>query len=165
LFDRAILEELIKADLPVGSLLPEKYYTKMEMLMDEFLGIHPTKKEQIINISRSIVTLSEMGNCIIVGRGANIITAGKPSGLHIRIIAAEKTRLKNIRKKTSITVKEAEKYLLSEDKNRAAYIKKVFAKDINDPLLYDLVLRTDDISYEDAAEMIGKMAMKKYVFN
>ena len=42
-----------------------------------------------------------------------------------------------------------------EDRGRERYLKKYFNADINDPLLYHLIINTGLVGYDDAAKLIG----------
>ena len=50
---------------------------------------------------------------------------------------------------------------VAEDHYRRRYLKKYFNQNPDDPLLYDLVINTDSISYEEAAHLIGNAALRK----
>jgi cytidylate kinase len=56
---------------------------------------------------------------------------------------------------TLLTKTEARKFCLSEDRGRERYLKKYFNADINDPLLYHLIINTGLVNYDDAAKLIG----------
>jgi cytidylate kinase len=60
-----------------------------------------------------------------------------------------------------IDEKEALEKIREEDKGRKDYVKQHFNKDIEDPLLYDLVINTDSMSLEDVASMIVHMIDRK----
>ena len=61
-----------------------------------------------------------------------------------------------------IGLKTAEEFLKTEDEGRKSYLKNYFGKNIDDPLLYDLVINTDLISYEEAAHMIGRAVILRH---
>ncbi len=50
---------------------------------------------------------------------------------------------------------------MGEDRGRRRYLKKYFGGELEDPLLYHLVLNTDLISSADAAHIIGDAALKR----
>jgi hypothetical protein len=50
---------------------------------------------------------------------------------------------------------EAHKFCLSQDRGRERYHKKYFNADINDPLLYHLIINTGLVNFDDAAKLIG----------
>jgi len=52
--------------------------------------------------------------------------------------------------------KEALELVRREDLARKRYVRKYFNKDIDDPLLYHLVINTDLVSHDEAACMIAQ---------
>ncbi|MBL8012226.1 MAG: cytidylate kinase family protein [Candidatus Omnitrophica bacterium] len=56
---------------------------------------------------------------------------------------------------------EARQFIKKEDADRTEYLKKYFGKDIADPLLYDMVLNTDRIYYDDTAVLIGRLVISR----
>jgi cytidylate kinase len=60
----------------------------------------------------------------------------------------------------SLERKEAAARIREEDLGRERYLKKHFDKDINDPLLYHLMINTDAVLPEAAAQIIGELALR-----
>ena len=54
---------------------------------------------------------------------------------------------------------EAKKLIAKEEKDRKKYYNEYFNKNIEDPLLYDLTLNTDEISFDDAGKVIAHAAL------
>ena len=52
--------------------------------------------------------------------------------------------------------KEASEYVQREDQGRKRYVEKYFESDIDDPLLYDLVINTDRVPYGEAGRLIAE---------
>jgi cytidylate kinase len=53
------------------------------------------------------------------------------------------------------TTAKAKEFLKKEDGGRRDYLKKYFGKNIDDALLYDLIINTDHVDYEKAARLIA----------
>ncbi|MEO8512388.1 MAG: cytidylate kinase-like family protein [Ignavibacteria bacterium] len=129
----------------IHGLLPEEKFSDIQTMFEELFGLHPTKREMAHNISKSILKLADMGNAIIVGRGAFFITRHHSNGLHIRLISTFQKRIKHMVEDYSLTLKQAEEYLIKEDHRRYDYVKKLFGVDLNDPHYYDIVINTDKL--------------------
>jgi cytidylate kinase len=54
-----------------------------------------------------------------------------------------------------LTRKTALALVRREDRGRARYLKKYFGADVDDPLLYHLILNTGRVSYDEAVEIIA----------
>lgn len=87
--------------------------------------------------------LAEKGNVIVIGRGGNILLRGHPDTIHVRLIADLPFRIRRVMEVRWISEQPAREAVIKNDDNGSLFYKNVFRADPNDPLLYDLVLRTD----------------------
>jgi len=53
-------------------------------------------------------------------------------------------------------------FIKKEDKARRDHIKKYYHKDIDDPLLYHLTINTNLLSFDDIAEIIGQLVIRRF---
>ncbi len=74
---------------------------------------------------------------------------------HVRLVGSLERRVKRLQELYGLSSKAALELAYREDLGRRRYLKKYFNKDIDDPLLYHLVINTDLISYREAARMIA----------
>ncbi|MDA0813674.1 MAG: cytidylate kinase family protein [Verrucomicrobia bacterium] len=123
------------------------------------LGTHHCDRAQFRQTSQTIRTLARLGNAILIGRGSNFITADLDNAFHIRLIGREATRLAYIQQTQNLNRAAALSYLHSTDHERRTYVKSQLQKDVEDPLAYHAIIRTDDISDELLARMIGDLFM------
>jgi cytidylate kinase len=104
--------------------------------------------------------LALIGKVIIVGRGGSLITADLPQGVHIRLVAPEPHRIVWTMKRFKINKEEAREQVKSQDRDRKKLIKVFFNRDIDDPLLYDMVWNTAkvelDVITRATLELINK---------
>ncbi|MFC2133070.1 AAA family ATPase [Bacteroidota bacterium] len=164
-FDRELIDKVIE-----DHNIPERFKkfitdTKshtLDSIYGELMGMQPSKVFILKKTSKTILRLVEYGNVIIVGRGAQIITAKIPKTFHVRLIAPLNDRIENARILYGGTVKESEKFIRKEDIARRKYIKTYFHKDIEDPLLYNLIINTRGLEFNQIGEMIGHCVVKKY---
>ena len=75
--------------------------------------------------------------------------------LHVRLVGSLAKRVEHMQGLNGWNVKQAREFVEREDLGRRRYLKKYFSMDIDDPLLYHLVINTDIMPYEDAARLIG----------
>jgi len=107
-----------------------------------------------------IANIASKGNAIIIGRGANFLL---PHALKIRIISTMPSRINAMVKYEHITAKEAKKQVEDNDQERNTFTQSLFQHDQRKAFHYDLVIRTgENISVEDAADMIVDLAKKKF---
>jgi cytidylate kinase len=94
------------------------------------------------------------GNVIIVGRGSQVVLRDKPDVLHVRIIAPLETRIERWMDREHVTYNEAKKIANERDHRHVHFVKTYFDEDINNPDLYDLIINTDKLTLDCAADLI-----------
>ncbi len=164
-FDKNLIEKVIEDhDLPerINKFLTEEKISTVNAMLNELLGVHPPILKLVHKTSSTILKLAQVGNVIIVGRGANIITSHFKNTFHIRLIAPKNVRRRNIERKLNVTRKEAEEILESEDKSRREYIETYFRKDIDDPLLYDVMINTAKLDEDLLVKFLRDMIVEKF---
>jgi hypothetical protein len=156
-FDRNLVEKVLEDhNLParLAKFMPEDRVSEITDTMDELFGLHPPSWVLVRKTSETILHLAELGHVILIGRGSNIITAKLPHVFHVRLVGSLETRVKHLQQLNKLSLKQAQQLANREDLARRRYVKQFFGKDIDDPLLYHLVINTDLISVDDASRMI-----------
>lgn len=159
-FDKNLISKVLEDQaLPqeIAKHIREDKDTTVEALLGELLGLHPSMWTLFHHTSETVLKLARIGRCIIVGRGANVITAKLKGGLHARLIAPEPVRLAHLKKHFQIDDKAASKYLHEHDEGRRRYVKTNFDRNIDDPLLYHTVLNTGLLGLERTADALAAM--------
>lgn len=108
----------------------------------------------ISHLKRILLHAAKQGDMVIVGRGANLILPHDKC-LRVRITASFDTRVDNTYKyeaKKSRT--EAEQWVQHIQDQRNNFIKQYFGSNPHNPWNYDLVISTDHLSLDDAADII-----------
>lgn len=123
-------------------------------IIGEILGLHPGAYNTLSKTAATIRRLAEAGNTVIVGRGGNFITADIERSVHVRLVGSEPFRIRHVAKRDGLTLQQAAETVHRIDLARKRYIKRVFKKDIDDPLWYDLLLNTDHFTDGEAADLI-----------
>lgn len=103
--------------------------------------------------------LADKGSAVLVGRGANFILPPEER-FAIRIVAPLDMRVANVCRTFGVDEKEARKRVVNRDSRREAFVKQAYQSDINDPLHYDMVINTGNLSIDAAARAVIK-AMRK----
>jgi cytidylate kinase len=157
-FDRNLMEKVLEDhDLPtrLAQFLPEDRVSYLEDIMADLVQAYPPSQMVVRHTTETILKLASVGNVILIGRGGNIITARLPNMFHVRLVAPLEDRIEHSCKSYGMTKTAARKFCLREDFGRERYLKKYFNADINDPLLYHLIINTGLVGYGDAAKLIG----------
>jgi cytidylate kinase len=143
----------------------QKYFVEsraplIEDTLAELFGLHPPQETLVRRMGETILHLATLGHVIFVGRGANIITRRLPNGTHVRLVGLFEKRVAHTKEYLNLSQEQAREYVVKEDHDRQAYIKRYFQKDISDVSLYDLIINTDTVSLQDAVIIIGDMVRR-----
>ena len=163
-FDRNLVEKVIEEHhLPghVGKFMSEHCQSEFAETLDELFGLHPPSWLLVRQTAETILRLVKRGNVIVIGRGSHIVTAEMKSVFHVRLVASIETRAKRLGETDKLDRKAALNFIKRQDRGRQKYLWHYYKKDINDPLLYHVVINTDLISYDVAARMIGDAVLGK----
>jgi cytidylate kinase len=164
-FDRNLIEKVLEDhNLPkqISEFMEEGKYKHLSSVVNELLGLKPAEWTIIHKTTDTILQLARMGNVVIVGRGANIITSKLNNAFHVRLIASMEKRIEYMQSLMGFTEKEALNYIKKEDENRKKYLNSYFDVDADDPLLYHMIVNTDLLTHKGAAYLIAEAVVLKF---
>jgi cytidylate kinase len=157
-FDRNLVEKVLDDhNLPqrLAQFMPEDRVSEIADTMDELFGLHPQSWTLVRETTDTILRLAELGNVILIGRGATVITSRLDCVFHVRLVGSLETRVKYIRELNHLSEKAARDLVRREDRGRERYLKKYFHANLDDPLLYHLTINTDLVPHDEAARLIA----------
>jgi len=163
-FDRELVERVLREHgLPKSyvAYLREEATPALETIFAEMFGVQTSRTGLATKTGRTILNLAGMGNAIIVGRAAAVVTRNLPGGIHARLIGSPEKRLRRMMKFYRLDEAVARKTMSSKDSGRRAYVRKYFSQNVDDPKLYDLTVNTDRIPYPAAARLIAEALTAK----
>jgi cytidylate kinase len=162
-FDRNLVEKMLEEHhLPqsLAKFMPEDRRSYLEDARDELIGLRPPSWVLVPEITETVLHLADAGHVILVGRGANFITARLPNVFHVRLIASLPKRIAQVQKQNHLTPEEAAKVVTKNDRGRGRYVKSHFHLSVDNDLLYHLVLNTDRFLRQDEAQLIADGARR-----
>jgi cytidylate kinase len=112
------------------------------------------ERRYIRTITGVIEALAEGGSVVVLGRGSPVILRDRPGTLHVLAMAPRDLRVQRVALRMEIPVEEAKRRAQEVDRGRAAFHRKFFKVDADDPSLFDLVIHTRRLSYEAGAELV-----------
>jgi len=143
----------------LAKFLPEDKINAIRDAVDEILGLHPPSWLIIHESAQTILRLAELGNVILVGRGAAVITRRMPNVLRVRLVGSLEQRLARVQQSEHLNREEALAFVRRSDRGRAAYVREYFHQDVADVLLYHLTINTDDLSQDQVARLMSKVIL------
>lgn len=116
----------------------------------------PVMTEECLQIlvSERIREIAREGNAVVVGRASQCILRGYSPTFHVLIVAPFMTRVERIAARKGMSLPAASAFVQECDEDRRAYSFAVGHCDCSDPLLYDLVVNTDQLSVDAATDLV-----------
>jgi cytidylate kinase len=109
-------------------------------------------------ILEAIADTAERGDVVIVAHAASMALAGRTDLLRVFVTASPETRARRIVESGQHNQSEAAKTVKTEDAARADYLTRFHTIDHELPTHYDLVINTDVLGLEEAAEIVIRAA-------
>jgi cytidylate kinase len=163
-FDKQLVQKVLedhKLSDSVARFMPEDKYSEIRDTVEELLGLHPAHETLVEKTSETILHLAQMGNVVLVGRGANVIIGFVPNAVHIRLVGSVEKRVRTCQEYYNFSMEQAAEYVKQTDQGRVHYLRRHFDKNIDDPSLYHLVINTDLVTPDEAVVMIGRLVLDR----
>ena len=115
----------------------------------------PIGEGNLIRVTRSVVCeIAAQGRCVFVGRASAAVLARRLDALHVRLVGGPEFRRRVAVEVMGVPDHDADAIVVRRDANRARYHREYYARDCDDPRHYDLVLNTERLGFEGAADLI-----------
>ena len=105
-----------------------------------------------------IVQMAEDHDLIVLGRGGQGLFRNRPGTLHVRVVAPRSFRVGYLQNREKISAREARHRIRTLETQRARYLRFLYRLNCDDAELYDLTLRMDRLSTDQALKLIGTAA-------
>lgn len=110
--------------------------------------------DSMARLSRHVIDeAASLGECVIVGRGAQCILQQRRSAFHVFVYAPWPERVERVRQRMGNGI-DAEATILDMDRFRESYIRRHFHQEWTDRHLYDLMVNSC-VGLEQAAQAIA----------
>lgn len=109
-------------------------------------------------IRATIEELAQRGEAVIVAHAASMALGERGDVLKVMITAPRNARQRTLVEQRGLDEKEAAKQIAKGDANRADYLKRFYGITQESPADYDLVLNTDRLGPDGAAQLVVQAA-------
>lgn len=103
----------------------------------------------------------DAGNVVIVGRGSQVLLAGRHDTLHARVIAPLDLRVAYVMRREQLDKTAARNRVQLKDRDRIRYLQDTYRHHPADAHLYDLVINTGVLDLESAVDLISLALERK----
>jgi CMP/dCMP kinase len=105
-------------------------------------------------LQRVVEAAVETGRTVIVGRGSQVLLAGRRDVLHVRVIAPLDRRIAYVMRREGLGQAAAHARIQLKERDRVRYLQTVHHQYPENPHLYDLVVNTGVIDLESVIDLI-----------
>jgi cytidylate kinase len=116
------------------------------------------EEEFVLRTEQVIREAAEHG-CVVLGRAAQLVLAGHPGALHVRLDGPQPRRLANVRAAMEVSEQDAERLLDDNDRARTAYVRHFYRADPACTALYDLVIDSTRLTPAACTDIIVTAAL------
>ncbi|MBR6485632.1 MAG: cytidylate kinase-like family protein [Lachnospiraceae bacterium] len=158
---------ILKAALESGSLTPREVMYYDEKVPAEFgfgqslfdFYNKPLDERLFKAQTEAIRKVAEKGNCVIVGRNANIVLKEFDRTLHVFVSATERFRLERMREKMSgLSDDKILEHIRAIDKTRKKYCKHYTQTEFANATYYDLSVKSSTLGLDKCVDIICEAA-------
>ena len=101
-----------------------------------------------------VKTVAQADRIVIAGHGVQAILANRPDALHIRVVAPFLQRVQRVMQIEQWDEARSRACVRQKDRDQAHYLRSQYHRNINDPLLYDLVINSEALNLESQVDLI-----------
>jgi len=113
-----------------------------------------TQRRYKAYIEAIILEMATGDDVVLAGLAATIVLRPVPHALRVRTNAPERVRAGRVEQQQGLTRAAALDHLRQSDHERAARVKFLYQVQVDDPLLYDVVLNTERVMADEGARLV-----------
>jgi cytidylate kinase len=167
LFDQKIVEEIAKSS-KVSEKVVQTLDEQDRSILDDWIRMlgegYLWSYEYLKHLTKVVGTIGAHGHALILGRGASFILPQEVS-LRVLVLAPLQTRIDNVMRGYGASASEAKRRVGRTESDRRAFVRKYFNADMTDPLNYDLVINTKNLSIDAAVKVIEEAFNSREWYN
>ncbi len=157
--DKQVLEEVAKISGFTVDQIEKSRDTPpfLKAIFAMFLDDSRAEETEIFAYTRTAIrNFAKRGNCILIGRGASLVTQELPNCVHLRLVAPLHFRVKKIMEAHGMSETEARDYIKLHQKLRDDFTNRIDGGRLEDSQLYNLIVNNEQLPPEKIAELVEK---------
>lgn len=118
-------------------------------------GLPDWSEERMVQLTASIIEEhARRQSLVVIGRGAPVLLKDRKDVFRVFVAGSIDGRVARLCRRTGISRDDALREIKKSDQHRAAYMQTYYQNNWRDPGNYDLVVNTDRLGVEVAADII-----------
>jgi cytidylate kinase len=155
-FDRDILKEMAGNDDTRTRLYRSMDERDMSWTEETFRALMQEdfcKNDYFHRLIETLLCIARRGPAVFVGRSADLILS-KQRGLRVKLFTSLDHRVRQFADRMQLDLNKARSEVERIDNERAAFIRKHFNRDVNDPTRFDLLINLERYAADQAVNLI-----------
>ena len=153
--DKGFMDRLLGRSRPLGAVKVWREHMDGSRFP---VSVPVDEGEALLMVQKVILAASRLGDWVIVGRGGQVVLKDAEDALHLRIEAPMDYRLQRVMTDQSLDQRQAQALINEKDSTSAAYLRRFYNVDWDDPSLYHFVINTARMDEDLAARSIAALA-------
>jgi cytidylate kinase len=116
--------------------------------------LNPAQRRFAQYVEATVQEMAARDDIVLVGLASTIILAGMPHTLRARVTAPERRRAERVAQAQGLDPAAALDRVRQSDRERGGRVSFLYHVDLENPLLYDLVINTDRLETEEGARLV-----------
>jgi cytidylate kinase len=133
-----------------------------QTFLDKIQGMMANRSFHKIVLMANIYNFALRNKVIFIGTGAGIILSEIPNVVSLRIVRPLSQRVKSLAEIKNINYDEAHRQVHEMDQGKREFISDYFDREIDDPMLYHLIINSGHVSLENAIELLNTYVGKYF---
>lgn len=148
-------ENLVARVLYGLSALPSPVASTMPVSLSADSDVYDVARRKVVEGAVNV------GQAVIVGRGAQVLLEARRDVLHVRIVAPLKQRIEYVMRREGLDHAAAETRIRTKDRDRVRFLLIEHHRDPSDAHLYDLVVNTAVLDLDSAVDLLALALERK----
>ncbi len=154
----AYLDKKILKEKLVERQIPELLFDRYDEKKPGYLSRFSEKTEHYFNHMKMVIlNFASKGDCVLVGRGTQILFAGIQGVVKVRLTAPRQVRINRLATDHGISDKEAEKMERRIYNERKGFYRTFFNEDPESSEMYDLVINNRYLDADAVVSIISSL--------
>jgi cytidylate kinase len=164
---RYVDQELLQDAVRRYGLAEEKLSHLDESKPSLFERFDAETRHYITILQTTLLEFAEADNVVLMGRGGQWLLRGIPHVLRVRLIAPFEHRVRQwVKRSVELTgetpnQRAAANFVRRDDSEKKGRMRYLYEVDVDDPALYEIVVNTEKLPYDAAAQMVELVARHK----
>lgn len=124
-------------------------------------GASPSQADYARELRAVAGDIVERGAAVLVGRGVGFLVDGTRA-LRVRVVCPLPQRIEELARREGVSAAEARAMIDEADRDRRAYVRDLFAREVDEVAAYDLWVSTAGLSLEAGADVIAAAYRGKF---